>query len=89
MSKDNIKELDSYDFGFTVVDETEIKTDEVQKANEQININNNKLKQIEKLVFNLVNKLLENPDKDYIYWPNREKVLNEYRNKIIEIINQK
>lgn len=51
------------DFGFTAVDEVEI------------NPSGTKLERMYKLITPLLENLLKNPEKEYIKWPNREKIV--------------
>ena len=65
------------DFGFSAVSKTEIfKPDE--RVNEMANA-----------TIAFVNKLMENPEKDYIFWPDRVKKLNEFKKKIKNIQDRK
>jgi len=69
-----------FDFGFTLVDENEL--DAVQNAQAQVkNVSTSVSETQEKLdsLFNaiqpLLNNLKQNPEKEYILWPNRlEKI---------------
>ncbi|MBC8442808.1 MAG: hypothetical protein H8D80_01320 [Proteobacteria bacterium] len=45
----------------------------------------NKFDDIESLIIPLLYNLKKNPDKEYIYWPNREEKLQEQIDKIISI----
>jgi len=69
-----------FDFGFTAVDENELEA--VQKASLEVQTKDSeaqtaqeKLDKLFNAVTPLLNNLKANPEKDYIYWPNRiEKV---------------
>jgi hypothetical protein len=71
---------DLFDFGFTAVDEEELEV--VQKAHEQVSQESTAAKTIQErldglynAITPLLNNLKQNPEKDYILWPNRlEKV---------------
>jgi len=71
---------DIFDFGFTIVDEDEL--DAVQEAQTAANENSTTVSELEKRLDNLfnavqplLNNLKQNPQKDYILWPNRlEKI---------------
>lgn len=77
---------DSFDFGFTAVDEevvanpivSDVKStlDEAAKA---------KLLEVEKLIMPLLVNLLKNPDKDYIHWPNRKPMIEKQIEKILAV----
>ena len=43
---------------------------------------NEDMKKVEKLILPLLYNLMKNPDKDYIYWPNRVDTINK---KILEL----
>lgn len=45
----------------------------------------NKLKQIEELIMPLLVNLMKNPEKEYIYWPNRTEKIQDHIDKIISI----
>lgn len=72
---------DLFDFGFTAISEDEIEMDQHQ----------DKLREaIDKLytsVLPLLANLEKNPEKDYIYWPNRTSKIAEFRDKITSIYN--
>ena len=69
-----------FDFGFTAVDETEL--DIVQQASAAMKENSTNADQLQEKIdklYNaivpLLNNLKQNPEKEYILWPNRlEKV---------------
>lgn len=44
-----------------------------------------KLSELEKMIIPLLVNLMKNPDKEYIYWPNRKEKIQEQIDKIIEI----
>lgn len=44
-----------------------------------------KLNEIEKMILPLLYNLLKNKDKEYIYWPNREAIVNDQIKKILKI----
>jgi len=108
--------FDGQDFGFSVVNESELKeltgsrrTEELISATaksedivrleaklDQI-LNNKsspeecaevlrgKMRQIESLVFPLLLNLKKNPDKEYIYWPNRTPIIDSQIQRILDI----
>lgn len=115
------------DFGFSAVDETEVKqtvnhetlettviretvtqsVEGVQRLEEKIdtilNLYNqgklgldaerdklqeevkSKLVQLEQLIMPLLVNLMKNPDKEYIYWPNRKEKLQEQIDKVLSL----
>ncbi len=119
---------DDIDFGFTAVDEEELRSiapspasnevseklestgeglklleykmdnlvdklgemlDEVEMVKEYYNnekvIVNSKLKDVENLILPLLNNLMKNKEKEYIYWPNREAIITQQINRITSI----
>ena len=45
----------------------------------------NKLNEVEELILPLLNNLMKNKDKEYIYWPNREAIINQQIERITSI----
>ena len=71
------------DFGFTIMDEHEL--DAVQEAQTAANENSttvseleNRLDKLYNVIQPLLNNLAKNPEKSYIYWPNRLDKLEEF-----------
>lgn len=63
-----------FDFGFTAVDKEFIsETDKAQK--------------IWDMVKPLLNNLCQNPEKEYIHWPNRVSKIEEFMQKVENILN--
>lgn len=52
------------DFGFTAIDEAEIKDD-------------TRIEQMYKLIRPLLDNLMKNPEKDYIKWPKRDQIIKK------------
>ncbi len=52
------------DFGFTAIDEAEIKDD-------------TRIERMYKLIRPLLDNLMKNPEKDYIKWPNRDQIIKK------------
>ena len=82
---------DLFDFGFTIVDEGELEV--VQKANETLSLNTTavistkeKLDKLFNAVQPLLNNLKQNPEKEYILWPNRTEKIEQFEDLIREII---
>ena len=77
---------DFFDFGFTAVDEQELES--VQKLSEVSNTAHTLEERLQKLhnaILPLLQQLKTNPEKDYIYWPNRVKKVEQFE-KFIEQI---
>lgn len=81
-----------FDFGFTAVDADEL--DVVRQAREvaqssttSAETNAAKSQMLYDMVVPLINNLKANPEKDYIYWPNRYEKLDEFEGKLYAILN--
>ena len=87
----------TFDFGFSAVDEDELKrltgaeqeTEELSKLlDEQANnaeLYKDTVVQIEQMITPLFNNLMLNPDKNYIYWPNRVEKMKEFKAHLNEL----
>lgn len=82
---------DIFDFGFTAVDESELEA--VQKANtaawkieSTANTTQEKLNKLYNAILPLLTNLKKNPEKDYIYWPNRVGKVDEFEDMITKIV---
>jgi hypothetical protein len=81
---------DFFDFGFTVVDETELEA--VQNAellagqiSASANSTQEKLDKLYNAVIPLLNNLKLNPEKEYIYWPNRIEKVESFEDFLYKI----
>ena len=84
-------DLDAFDFGFTAVDENELEA--VQKtvaevaaassSNEELQ---EKLNKLYNSILPLLSNLKLNPEKEYIYWPNRVEKVEQFEELISQII---
>jgi len=81
---------DIFDFGFTAVDETELEA--VQKATQTAATASSTADQmqakIDKLynaITPLLNNLKANPEKEYIYWPNRIDKVEQFESYLYNI----
>lgn len=77
---------DFFDFGFTTLNEEELES--VQKLAEvscAANELGERLDRLYNAVLPLLRQLKSNPEKDYIYWPNRVKKVEDFE-KFIERI---
>ena len=84
-------DLDKFDFGFTAVDEDELEV--VQKQSQKLESTSDKADELEDKLNNLYNAILPllsnlkaNPEKEYIYWPKRTDKIEEFEDRIKEII---
>lgn len=71
------------DFGFTVVDETELNSyqeaqSELQKTSAEADAAQEKIDTLYKAVQPLLNNLKQSPEKDYILWPDRLKKIEAF-----------
>lgn len=66
------------DFGFTLVSEKELSSGQDQL--------NSQLQQLYNAILPLLKNLQANPDKEYILWPNRTEKINQFKQKIDEIV---
>ena len=81
---------DIFDFGFTAVDETELKAvQEVAAKAETLGANalntQEKLDRLYNAIVPLLNNLKKNPEKEYILWPNRIEKVEQFEDKLLQI----
>lgn len=81
---------DFFDFGFTAVDETELKA--VQEATKQAEtvqstatVTQEKLDRLYNAIVPLLNNLKKNPEKEYILWPNRIEKVEQFETHLLNI----
>lgn len=72
-----------------VVDKLSEMLDEVETvkeyySNEKV-IVHSKLKEVEDLILPLLNNLMKNKEKEYIFWPNREAIITQQIERITSI----
>ena len=85
------------DFGFSAVSEEELKAlekrlaeDVKQKSKQLEDIETTykgKLEQLYKAVMPLLHNLAANPEKEYIYWPNRTEKVKGFIDRVNAIVN--
>ena len=83
---------DIFDFGFTAVNEDELKSVQqtaalANDAEQLANTTQDKLDKLYNAVQPLLNNLKANPEKDYIYWPNRQEKVEQFETYIQGIYN--
>jgi len=83
---------DTFDFGFTAVDETELEavqkiSQEVQTKQVETESTQEKLDKLFNAITPLLNNLKANPEKDYIYWPNRIEKVEQFETFLQKIYN--
>jgi hypothetical protein len=84
--------LGDFDFGFTAVSETELKAKEAQlqqtvqeksaELEEVSRTYEEKLNTLYKMVMPLLKNLAKDSDKDYIFWPDRQKKMVDFIAKV-------
>lgn len=79
-----LQEYGDDDFGFSAVSEEEYNAVINEKADTAEEFQA-RLHQVEKLVLPFFTKLLQTADKEYIYWPNRKKLVEEQIQKILKL----
>jgi len=85
--------MEIFDFGFTAVSEDELES--VQKAQTDLTDLNHtaedaqdRLNKLYNAIVPLLSNLKKNPEKDYIYWPNRVGKVDEFENMINAIVKK-
>lgn len=85
------QEYADFDFGFTGVDEHEIKQDVLdelsqkdQALTEKEQELQHKIKVLEGIIVPLLNNLIKTSDKAYIHWPNRRDKCQEMLDKVLK-----
>ena len=81
---------DMFDFGFTAVDESELKA--VQEASaiaesvaSNATVTQDKLDKLYNAIVPLLNNIKKNPEKEYILWPNRIDKVEEFEEHLLKI----
>ena len=78
------------DFGFSFVDENpeKLKTENIDKGNEIADLQA-RIDDILEAIEPLLTNLSSNPEKDTILWPNRVKVIDDFRKRLQKIAKGK
>ena len=81
---------DIFDFGFTVVDESELeavkKTQDTANDAEQLaTTTQDRLDKLYNAITPLLNNLKKNPEKEYILWPNRVDKVEKFEDVLRKI----
>lgn len=82
------------DFGFSAVDESELETvrvavEEKETLTQQLKTVDNRANSLYDAILPLLHNLKKNPEKDYIFWPNRTAKIDAFEDKIAKIMNGK
>ncbi len=72
-----------FDFGFTAVDEDELEA--VQKVSVAAESTEDRLHNLYNAIIPLLNNLKQNPEKDYILWPNRLEKVEQFESHLQSI----
>ena len=78
------KEEEFWDFGFTAVSEDELEA--IQHAEASSAESEQKLDKLYNAILPLLKNLKQNPDKDYIFWPNRIDKVEAFEKHIKSIM---
>lgn len=80
-----------FDFGFTAVDENELEA--VQQAQTAATEQSSNVEELEDKINKLYNSILPllsnlkaNPEKEYIYWPNRTSKIEQFEDSLRSIL---
>tara|TARA_B100000609_G_scaffold104508_1_gene83007 strand:+ start:426 stop:665 length:240 start_codon:yes stop_codon:yes gene_type:complete len=74
---------DMFDFGFTAVNEEELEA--VQKVSVAASSTEERLHNLYNAIMPLLNNLKQNPEKDYILWPNRLEKVEQFESHLQSI----
>jgi ubiquinone/menaquinone biosynthesis C-methylase UbiE len=82
---------DIFDFGFTAVDETELEAVKsasitAESATNTVAELEDKLNRLYNAILPLLSNLKKNPEKEYIYWPNRIDKIEQFEDHISGIV---
>jgi hypothetical protein len=92
MSTKQTIDMTNFDFGFTAMTEDELSV--VQESKAQVEASSAtaesaaaKAQIMYEAVIPLLNNLKANPEKDYIYWPNRYEKLDAFADQLHQILS--
>jgi hypothetical protein len=86
----NIKLDESFDFGFSIVDEGELEVlqeaqDTITTVSAEAATLEERLNKLYNMMMPLLNNLAKNPDKNYIFWPNRLEKIEQFRDQLDKV----
>jgi Mg2+ and Co2+ transporter CorA len=86
----NIKLDESFDFGFSIVDEGELDVlkeaqDTITTVSAEAATLEDRLNKLYNMMMPLLNNLAKNPDKNYIFWPNRLAKIEQFRDQLDKV----
>ena len=81
---------DLFDFGFTIVDEQELEvvqqvTQQAETASTTVQSTQERLDKLFNAIQPLLNNLKQNPEQEYILWPNRLSKIEQFEDHIQKI----
>lgn len=79
-----------FDFGFTAMDAEELDAvqEQVQAVSQATAVATevqDKIDALYNMIMPLLNNLQKNPEKEYIYWPNRMNKVESFRDQLTEV----
>lgn len=77
---------DIYDFGFSLMSEDEIKIEE-EKLKKVVENESYKLDKVREMIMPLLKNLMKEPQKEYIYWPDRKEKVEDFLKQINDFID--
>jgi hypothetical protein len=85
-----MKDYEINDFGFSAVSEEELESVQnteiiIVEYDKQLNALQKRLDGVYSAILPLLRHLKDRPDKDYIYWPNRDEKISEFEEKLIKL----
>jgi Mg2+ and Co2+ transporter CorA len=86
----NINLDESFDFGFSIVDEGELQVlqeaqDTITTVSAEAATLEDRLNKLYNMMMPLLNNLAKNPDKNYIFWPNRLAKIEQFRDQLDKV----
>ena len=75
-----------YDFGFSLMSEDEIKIEE-EKLKKVVENESYKLDKVREMIIPLLKNLMKEPQKEYIYWPDRKEKVEDFLKQINDFID--
>ena len=80
------KQEEDFDFGFTTIND--LSTD-LEATSFQLDDYKTRLQKMYDSILPLLNNLKKNPEQEMIKWPNREKKIKDFKNKLKNILEGK
>jgi len=82
---------DIFDFGFTTASEDELMAEEkkrVKEVEKKLTKDQSKAQTLFDMIHPLLENLRANPEKEYIYWPDREDKIDEFEARLVAVLNE-